>query len=102
MKSADLTTNAPQRGSSCHADKGGASSWLDGRRGLLLLAVAVIAGLALALNQHWLFVAQIAPLLFLLPCMLMMFMCMKGHSRQSNAGAAPETVETGAAAAPQN
>lgn len=94
MKSTNLTTNAPQGGSSCHAGKGGASNWLGGRRGLLLIAVAAIAGLALALNQHWLFAAQIVPLLFLLPCTVMMFMCMKGHGRQSNAEAASEKVET--------
>lgn len=94
MKSTNLVTNAQQRGSACHAGKSGASNWLGGRRGLLLLAIAVLAGLALALNQHWLFVAQLVPLLFLLPCMLMMRMCMKGHGRQSNAEAASEKVET--------
>ncbi|MGG2329395.1 DUF2933 domain-containing protein [Salmonella enterica] len=46
------------------------------------------------MNQHWLFAAQIVPLLFLLPCTVMMFMCMKGHGRQSNAEAASEKVET--------
>lgn len=94
MKLTNLTTNAPRHGSSCHSGKSGAGNWLGGRRGLLLTAVVALAGLALALNQHWLFVAQIVPLLFLLPCMLMMFMFMKGHGRQSNAEAASEKVET--------
>lgn len=101
MKSTNIVSNAPERDSSCHAGKGGARNWFGGRRGLLLIAVASIAGLALALNQHWLFVAQIVPLLFLLPCMLMMFMCMKGHGPQSNAAVAPGKVETGSVDAPQ-
>jgi hypothetical protein len=43
-----------------------------------------VGAIALALTQHWLAVAELGPLLFLLPCALMMFMCMKGmnHGQQ--------------------
>lgn len=75
MKSTNLTSDKHQSGSSC----GTVSNRLGGRRGLLLIVVAVIAGLALALDQRWLLAAQLMPLLFLVPCMLMMFMCMRGH-----------------------
>jgi hypothetical protein len=30
------------------------------------------------LSQHWLTVADLVPLLYVLPCAVMMFMCMKG------------------------
>jgi hypothetical protein len=47
-----------------------------------------VAALALALNQHWLTVADLPLLLFLLPCALMMVMCMKGmNNGQQTAGA---------------
>jgi len=48
---------------------------------------AVAAGAALlALWQHWLAIADLVPLLFVLPCAAMMFMCLKGmnHGQQAD------------------
>ena len=93
MNMIDPISDAAQRSPSCHSGKSGVS-FLGGRRGMALIAVAVIALLALALNQHWLLAAQLVPLLFLLPCMAMMFMCMKGHGRQQNGEPATVKVDT--------
>jgi len=41
-------------------------------------AAQFVAGAALALSQHWLTVVDLVPLLFVVPCAVMMFMCMKG------------------------
>ena len=89
------TTNTPvptpaAGGSSCHAPGQGRRGWLSGRRGLVVAAVAVTSAAALALDQHWLAVADLVPLLFVMPCAAMMFMCMKGHhGPQTNAAPAP-------------
>jgi hypothetical protein len=49
---------------------------------------------ALAVGQHWLAAADLVPLLFVLPCAAMMFMCMKGsHSEQTKAS--PTSVPNG-------
>jgi len=55
-----------------------------------------VAGAALALSQHWLTVPELTPLLFLLPCAVMMFICMKGmnHSQQTGAVSASAGAET--------
>src|SRR5438067_1601783 len=77
-------------GSSCHGTGQGARGWLGGRRGLVIAAVVAAAATALAQGQHWLAVANLVPLLFVLPCAAMMFMCMKGnHGQQTNAPPAP-------------
>jgi hypothetical protein len=41
----------------------------------LLIGVGIVA--AVALNWNWLAAAGLLPLVALLPCMMMMFMCMK-------------------------
>jgi len=62
-----------------------------------------VVALALALNQHWLTIADLPLLLFLLPCGLMMLHCMKGMNHgQQTAGAqasanADKPTGTGAA-----
>jgi hypothetical protein len=72
-------------GSSCHGTGQGTRGWLGGRRGIVIAAVVAVAATALALGQHWLAVANLVPLLFVLPCAVMMFMCMKGnHGQQTN------------------
>jgi hypothetical protein len=54
-----------------------APSWLSSRRGMFV--ITAIAGIAaLASGWYWLGFAAIAPLLFLLPCAVMMAFCMKG------------------------
>jgi len=56
-----------------------AKNWLSGRRGMLtLLGVAGIA--AIGSGWYWLGFAAIAPVLYLLPCAVMMAMCAKGMS----------------------
>jgi hypothetical protein len=57
----------------------GGSSWLVRRRGLVI-AVAVVAAAAVALGQSWVALADLVPLLYVLPCAAMMFVCMKGMS----------------------
>ena len=42
---------------------------------------AAAAAIALALSQHWLAIADLVPLLAVLPCAVMMFHCMKGMNR---------------------
>lgn len=55
---------------------------LSGRRGLLVGVAAAAAAIALALGQHWLAIADLVPLLVVLPCAVMMFHCMKGMNRR--------------------
>jgi hypothetical protein len=58
-------------------------------RGLVIAAaVATVAAVgALAVGQHWVAAASLLPLLYLLPCAAMMFMCMKGMSHGQQTGA---------------
>jgi hypothetical protein len=63
--------------------------WLDRRRGLILGGGALVGLVALAVSQHWLTLAGLLPLLFVLPCAVMMFMCINhgqrtGGSQTSN------------------
>ena len=71
-------------GSSCHGSGQGLPGWLSGRRGLVVGVAAATAAIALALSQDWLAVADLVPLLVVLPCAVMMFTCMKGmnHGQQ--------------------
>jgi hypothetical protein len=63
----------------------GSSGWF-GRGIVIAAAVTTVTAVgALALGQRWLAVADLLPLLYVLPCAAMMFMCMKGmgHGRQT-------------------
>lgn len=94
METTNHSATAPvQAGSaSCHGGNRDSPGWLSGRRGLALGGGAAAAAVALALSRNWLMVAQLAPLLFLLPCTLMMLMCMKGMNHgQQPSGAATST-----------
>ena len=42
---------------------------------------AAAAAIPLALSQHWLAIADLVPLLAVLPCAVMMFHCTKGMNR---------------------
>jgi hypothetical protein len=53
--------------------------WIGRRRGLIFGGGAVVVLVALALSQQWFTLAGLLPLLFVLPCALMMFMCMNHH-----------------------
>jgi hypothetical protein len=72
--------NAPS-----HGIGQGSLDWLGRRRGFVIAVAVAAAATALALGQHWLAVADLLPLLFTLPCAVMMFMCMKGmnHGQQT-------------------
>lgn len=80
--------------SSCHVAGQGLSGWLNRRRGLVIAAAMAAAAAALALGQHWIAIADLVPLLFVVPCAAMMFMCMKGM----NHGQQTDTTQT----SPQN
>lgn len=56
-----------------------ANSWLRGRRGMLVF-VGLAGIVALAFGWYSLGFAAIAPVLYLLPCAVMMAMCAKGMS----------------------
>jgi uncharacterized membrane protein YfcA len=90
-----ITTSAAAGSSSCHTGGRSTGGWLSQRRGLILGGGAVVAAVALALGQHWLTIAALAPLLYLLPCALMMYMCMKGHGHHVEAPPAPTTDKPG-------
>jgi hypothetical protein len=79
--------------SSCHSASQGSGSWLRRRRGLVFGGGAIVAGTALALSQHWLTIAELTPLLFLLPCAAIMFMCMKGMNHDQQTSAAPASAD---------
>jgi type IV secretory pathway TrbD component len=81
--------------SSCHRAGRGTPAWLGLPRGLVIaVALTAVVG-ALALSQHWLAVAGLVPLLFVLPCALMTFMCMKGmnHGKQTDTAHTSATNE---------
>ena len=83
----------------------GSSSPSWPRRWYGVIAGAVIAGVvALALSQHWLAVADLSPLLFILPCAVMMFICMKGmnHGQQNDSAQTSDRNETSTATDTQN
>jgi len=67
---------------------GGALGWLGRRRGLVIAVAATSAIVALALSQDWLASADLRPLLYVLPCAVMMFMCMKGMGNGQQADTA--------------
>ena len=54
-----------------------APGWLSGRRGLVIALAVAAAAFAIAADQHWLALADLVPLLFVLPCAVMMLKCMK-------------------------
>ena len=65
------------KGGSC----GDRRSLLAGRSKWLLLAAALLAVAALVLGSSLLGVAALLPLLYLLPCLIMVGMCMRMHAR---------------------
>ena len=71
----------------------GSPGWLSGRRGLLVGAAMAAATIALALGQHSLAVADLVPLLLVLPCAVMMFHCMKGMKREAQTDGAQTSLQ---------
>lgn len=92
-KNLPIVTSPASRSSSCHGGGQSSGNWFARRRGLIL-AGAAATGIAIGLSQHWLTVVELTPLLFLLPCLAMMFMCMKGMNHGQQTSAAPASVST--------
>jgi hypothetical protein len=90
-----IATSAAAGNSSCHGASQGSGTWFSRRRGLVLGGGAIIAGVVLALSQHWLAVAELVPLLYVLPCALMMLMCMKSmnHGQQTGGAQTPTSAD---------
>jgi hypothetical protein len=62
-----------------------ASRWLSRPCGFVI-ALAVASAALIALGQHWLAIADLVPLLLVLPCAAMIFKCKKGVSRGPQTG----------------
>lgn len=73
----------PEKGTSGCGGKG----LIAGRNTWLLIAAIVLAVAGLALGSSILGFAAILPLLFVLPCLVMAAMCMKGHAKGGNSDA---------------
>lgn len=69
---------------------GQSGSLMSGRRKWFVVAAALIAAAAVAFGSAVLGFAAILPLLFLLPCLVMAAMCMKGHGNGNGATASTE------------
>ena len=63
-----------------------APGWFSGRHGLVIAMAVAAAAVAIAADQHWLAIADLVPLLFVLPCAVMMLKCMKGTNRGPQTG----------------
>ena len=96
-----ITTPATAGHSSCHGGGQGSGGWLSRRRGLVFGGGAIVTVIALGLSQNRLTVAELTPLLSLLPCTVMMLMGMN-HGRQAAGAPAPGAADkpTGTNAAP--
>ena len=58
-----------------------AGSFMSGRRKWFVIAAALIAAAAVAFGSALLGFAAVLPLLFILPCLVMAAMCMRGHGK---------------------
>ena len=52
----------------------------------IIAGVTLIGLLLLALGEKWVAMSAVAPLLYVLPCAVMMFMCMKGMNHGRSGG----------------
>jgi choline-glycine betaine transporter len=95
-----LTTPAAG-GSSSHGAGQASPGWLSGRRDLVVgVVAAAAAAIALVLSQHWLTIADLVPLLAVLPCAVMMFHCMKGMNRGQQTDTAQASLQNEAGSLP--
>ena len=105
MKTTNDRAVAPANDSfSPYVVRGGSPSWLRRWYGLAITGTVTAGVVALALGQHWLAIADLAPLLFIMPCAAMMFMCMKGmnHGQQNDSAPASARNDTSTATDIQN
>jgi hypothetical protein len=86
-------TNPAANGSSCHGAGPSSRTWLCGRGGPVVGVAAAAAATALALSQHWFAIADLVPLLVVLPCAAMMFTCSKGVNRGQQADIAQPLLQ---------
>jgi hypothetical protein len=65
--------------------------WLPRLTGFAVVAATIVtvAATALALSWHWIALVDLVPVLYVLPCTLMMLRCMKGVGRGQQA----ETIQ---------
>jgi len=77
-----------------------ALGWLSGGRGLVIALAVAAAAVATAAGQHWLAIADLVPLLFVLPCAVMMLERVKGTNGGEQTGttqaSAPSDTPTAA------
>ena len=105
MKTTNDRAVAPANDSfSRYLVRGGSLSWLRRWYGLAITGAATAGVVTLALGQHWLAIADLAPVLFILPCAAMMFLCMKGmnHGQQNDSVQASARNDTSTATDIQN
>lgn len=88
------TAPATTRDSSCHGGGQTPGGWFSRQRTLILAGGVIVAVIVLALNQHWIAAATLTPLLYVLPCALIMFMCMKGMHHDQQTGATQPAANT--------
>ena len=81
MESTDVQTAVPA-----------VPGWLSGRRGLVIAIAGAVAAVAIGAGQHWLAIADLVPLLFVLPCAMMMLKCMRGTNPGPQIGATPASA----------
>jgi Protein of unknown function (DUF2933) len=74
--------------------------WLSGRGGLVVGVAAAAAAIALAFSQHWLAIADLVPLLAVLPCAVMMFHCTKGMNHGQHTDTAQASLQNEASSLP--
>jgi Protein of unknown function (DUF2933) len=87
--------------SSCHGAGQGSPGWLSGRRALVVaMAAAAAAAITMALSQHWLAIGDLLPFLAVLPCTVMMFLCVKGMNRGQQTDTAQASLRNEAPSLP--
>lgn len=66
-------------------------SWLTKRKGWVAGGLIAVTGTGVALGEGWVTVAGLAPLLYTLPCAVMMMFCMRGMMSQGQNSAPQQT-----------
>ena len=95
MDIANRPAAAPAEGASFrHAATQGSPSRRLRSRGLVIAAALTAGVVVLAVWQRWLTLAELTPLLFTLPCAVMMFMCMKGMNHAEETGGAQTSINS--------
>lgn len=85
--SVDASHRNAAQAPSCHSGQSGHSG--KRQNGVLIVAgVAIVAiALGVAVDRQWLSLGALTPLLLMLPCAVMMLMCVRGMNRSAGANA---------------